>query len=315
MVTPLVLSSILKNNHNQNNNNSLIADSGCTHILFPQTHAHLISPNHTITPLQAPIIQPDGSTLHATTSGITTIAPSLSVPAHIVPGLKHALGGIAPIVDTGCTVTFDATHVTVFRDNKIIAMGDRQGNLWHLPVQLPPTKPTYGLPPGLHSSPSAHQLTSVTDNQPAASFNAYPMPQGNKGLMQFYQRCLGNPTKSTLVQAAVKGLLPWPTLTPHFIRKWYVPSLATSQGHLHRMKAGVQSTHATIIPDSETTTPSPPTNPNILTINLSTFNMHNALHTDAQANIDKTHAVLIATIPRFHFIHIIALPKNPTNAH
>jgi hypothetical protein len=43
--------------------------------------------------------------------------------------------------------------------------------------------------------------------------------------------------------------------------------------------------------------------------------MKNALHTDAQANIDNTHAVLIATVPRFHFIHIIALPKNPTNAH
>jgi hypothetical protein len=138
------------------------------------------------------------------------------------------------------------------------------------------------------------------------------MPLDNPGIMLFWQKCLGSPTKSTLVQAACKGLLPWPILTPTYIRKWYVPTIATSKGHLHRIKAGIQTTHPPISP--QTPIPITPPDANTFTINISTFNMRNALHTDAQAAINKQYCVLIATVPRFHFIHIIAMPANPTNA-
>ena len=203
-------------------------------------------------------------------------------------------------------------------------MGDRTGNLWHLPIQLPPTpSTTYGPPPGLPTLSASNHLASANNSplstanpSPTASLttslNAYQMPLDNPGIMLFWQKCLGSPTKSTLVQAAVKGLLPWSVLTPTYIRKWYVPSIATSKGHLHRMKAGVQTTHIPIS-SQPTITPTAP-DANTLTINISTFNMRNALHTDTQAAITKKHCVLIATVPRFHFIHIIAMPANPTNA-
>ena len=130
---------ILKNkNHlSNNNNNHIIADSGCTHILISNNDSHLITPNNSIQPLTQPISQPDGSKLYATSSGTAQLTNTLTVPAHLVPGLQHSLGGLAPIIDAGCTVLFGASSVSVFRDNILISSGKRVGNLWHLPVLTP----------------------------------------------------------------------------------------------------------------------------------------------------------------------------------
>ena len=223
----------------------MVADSGCTHILLSSYDSHLITPNNSISPLTSPIMQPDGSKLFATSSGTATIAPSLTVPAHLVPGLKYSLGGLAPIIDTGCTVLFSDKSVSIFRGDNLITTGQRHGNLWHLPI-MSTTPHSIDPPPGL-----THPSTALVGQSPdptlsnlpepsATAYNSYPFPQSNHDWMLFWQMALCNPTKSTLVQAAVKGLLPWPSLTPAFIRKHYVPTLATSKGHLHRLKAGTQ---------------------------------------------------------------------------
>ena len=297
---------------------SFIADSGATHVLLPAHLRHTLSPDNPHLPppppLTAAFTQPDGTLLYATEAGHTTFGqPSnpLHLPTYVLPGLQHPLAGIAPIVDQGNIVEFHSDKVIVRNNTSLlpIVSGQRVGNLWYLPPTMPQPPPSTP-PPGYPTQPS-HLPMHIQ-----ALLNVYPMPTTQKGRMLFFQKALCSPTKSTLTQAAVKQLnLPWPDLTPASIRKNYVDTIATAQGHLHRQKAGVRSTRpnptAPIARQTLPTTPTPlkhPTN-----IVLSTFDMSAALHTDTQGAINKTHCFLIGIIPNKKFIHIVAIPANPSN--
>ena len=237
--------------------NQIISDSGSSHILIPTRQAHLVSPDPALPPLHHPIKQPDGTLLHATTTGTTAFSPTLRLPSYIVPGLQHALGGVAPFVDHGLTVLYTHDSVCIQNGDQIVARGPRVGNLWTLPV-LP------ALPSPQRDSPPKHDPPTPFAQNPCpfpkskhvpTAYNMYPMPLDQRGICLFYQQCLFNPTKSTLVRAAIMGL-PWKILTPEFIRKNYVDTLACAKGHLHRQKQGIQSTSPIIKPP-------PPSSPTI----------------------------------------------------
>ena len=83
----------------------------------------------------------------------------------------------------------------------------------------------------------------------------YP-PPSNSALCLFWQRTFFSPCKSTFVQAAsIPGFqTAFPTLTPTFIRKYYVHTAATAMGHLNRTRRNLRTTH----PNPYSVPPSPP---------------------------------------------------------
>ena len=311
-LTPPISSNHIKSaNTKLSQINNLFADTGSTHILLPPSHQHLMTIIPTMAPLPGPIIQPDGTHLHASQAGITTFAPNLHLQSYIVPGIKVPLGGIDPFTQRGFQVTFTKDNVTVYDGNKPLVQGQRNGALWSIPA-LPAYKfisPPPGLSRAIKYAPSAWHIQ-------ATAFNAYPMPSTQKARMLFYQMALGNPTQFMLLRALKHKLpLPWPELTTDYVRRFYINTIATAKGHLHRTRKNIRPTHASI---SQSRQPKQsPTDKPVILFTIDTkdaFNTKTALHTDTTGAINDTHVIFCAIFPHIGFIHYIAMTKNPTNA-
>ena len=64
-----------------------------------------------------------------------------------------------------------------------------------------------------------------------------------KDAMQFHRAAFNNCTKSTLLTAAIKGILPlWPLLTRANISKYVTETQATHMGHMQRIRQNLRST-------------------------------------------------------------------------
>ena len=163
--------------------------------------------------------------------------PKEAKTAHIFPDLHHSLLAVAPLCDSGCTVTFTNTRCTIQlpNGNTIQCPQNHQG-LWTLPQEV------------LHSEqdntiPQAHTVPQVA----APAINRHSNTQAN--LVTFAHAALFSPAVSTLKQALRKGFLPpFVGLTETSLHR-YPPSLeATSMGHLdaHRKNTNSTKKHRTI---------------------------------------------------------------------
>jgi hypothetical protein len=68
--------------------------------------------------------------------------PQVARRAYILPGLaQHSFLSVGQNCDSGCSVTFTASNITVTNDGSTILTGkrDRQSNLWSVPLN--PTPP------------------------------------------------------------------------------------------------------------------------------------------------------------------------------
>jgi hypothetical protein len=117
-----------------------LLDSGCTaHFLL--ANAKCSDKQPATTPLEVRL--PNGDTITSTHTATLNIPylPSSARRANILPGLaQHLLLSVSQMRDSGFSVTFSATHVTVTNASETILTGtrDKQSNLWSVPLNHTP---------------------------------------------------------------------------------------------------------------------------------------------------------------------------------
>lgn len=152
---------------------------------------------------------------------------------HIVPALTtSSLLSMGQLCDAGCTVTFDATSVTVQLANKTIMDGIRtsENGLWQLSLiqpSLTPSIPVLGPPPPPYAHQSYAAVQSATPSE----------------LVAFAHATLFSPTLSTLQQALDRGFLPnFMGQTAKALKKYPPQSVAMIKGHLDQARKNQRST-------------------------------------------------------------------------
>jgi hypothetical protein len=127
--------------------------SPCTALLDSGYTAHLLLANvkfsnkkSTSTPLAVRL--PNGDTItstHTATLNMPSL-PHAARNAHILPGLsQHSLIFVGQMCDSGCSVTFTASNVTVTNGESTILIGlrDKESSLWRVPLE-PATPLNFG---------------------------------------------------------------------------------------------------------------------------------------------------------------------------
>jgi hypothetical protein len=117
-----------------------LLDSGCTaHFLLENTKWSNIK--YTTTPLEVRL--PNGYTItstHTATLNMPSL-PQAAGQAHILPGLaQHSLLSVGQMCDSGCSVTFTVSNVTVTNGDSTILTGqrDKESSLWRVPLDPDP---------------------------------------------------------------------------------------------------------------------------------------------------------------------------------
>jgi hypothetical protein len=117
-----------------------LLDSGCTsHFLLE--NAKCSKKKSTTTPLAVRL--PNGDTITSTHTALLNmpVLPQAARQAHILPGLaQHSLLSVEKMCDSGCSVTFTASNVTVTNGESTILTGlrDKEFNLWRTPLDSTP---------------------------------------------------------------------------------------------------------------------------------------------------------------------------------
>ena len=245
--TPSSTAYAITNNNNTNPVN-LISDSGATGIYLPTSHASLLTSvnanHHPIT-----VQLPNNQHLTSTSSGSITLGslPTSALTTHIFPQLAQPLLGTAQLCDNDLTVIYTKTALTILGPyGNVLFNTPRVGALWTVPVDYS----THPCPPRAPSLPTA-----------STAYNLYPISTDNAAICLFWQRSFYSPCKQTMLSAASAGLFQaagLSILTPSFIRKHYVHTVATAKGHLNRSRKNEQSTQPVpISPPPGITIPAP----------------------------------------------------------
>ena len=235
------------------NTPELYADSGASGIYLPTTYASHLSSSPSSLHQPITIQQPDGRQLTSTASGNFNIPniPSAATQAHIFPNLTVGLAGLPQLCDNDLSITLTKRDISIYNPHgKLLLKHPRTGSLWTLPTSFV-TTPGPSPPPTLLPPPAALQH----------AYNLFPIPKTNAGKCLYYQQCLGSPTKAGMVNAALNGYLTraFPELTPAFLRKNYVETLATAQASLQRSRKNLRSHKApTVTSESKSTSTDSP---------------------------------------------------------
>jgi hypothetical protein len=111
------------------------------HITFPSGKCQMFQQKSTTTPLAVRL--PNGVTItstHTATLNMPSL-PQAARQANILPGLaQHSLLSVGQMCDSGCSVTFTASNVTVTNGNSAILTGqrDKESSLWRVPLDPAP---------------------------------------------------------------------------------------------------------------------------------------------------------------------------------
>jgi hypothetical protein len=188
------------------------------HSTFLLANAKCSDKYPTTTPLEVRL--PNGDTItstHTATLNIPSL-PQSARRAHILPGLaQHSLLSVGQMCDSGCSVTFTATHITVTNGSATVLTGtrDKQSNLWSVPLNHTPP-----LNVGLKSS--AH--------------NVYEQ-KSIKDTITYLHACCFSPVTDTLLKSIQNGhFATWPSVTVENVRKYLGKSDATAKGHLNQIR-------------------------------------------------------------------------------
>ena len=156
---------------------------------------------------------------------------------HVLPRLaKHTIVGLGVLCDHGCVVMLTAEKVYVMHNNKLFLSGTRKkGHLWYLNPQ------------DSKKAPAVNELITSKYEQstPTPSYLEEPMinsitsvyqSKRLKYAMQFNHAAFNNFSKSTLLTAASKRILPlWPLLTRKNISTYIIETRTTHMGHMQRI--------------------------------------------------------------------------------
>jgi hypothetical protein len=125
--------------------------------------------------------------------------------------------------DSGCSVTFSATHVTVTNGSETMLTGtrDKQSNLWSVPLNHTPP-----LNVGLkHSAHNVYEQKSIKDTK------------------TYLHACCFSPVTDTWLKSIQNGhFASWPSVTVENVRKYLGKSDATTKGHLNQSRQNIRST-------------------------------------------------------------------------
>jgi hypothetical protein len=211
-----------------------LLDSGCTaHFLLANAKCSNKIP--TATPLVVRL--PNGDTIASTHTAMLNMPslPHAAIYAHILPGLaQHSLLSVGQMCDSGCSVTFTATEVTVTNGESKILTGlrDKESSLWRVPL-----KPNLPLEIGrAHSAHNVYEQKSIQDT------------------ITYLYACCFSPVTDTSIKAIQNGhFATWPSVTVKNVRKYLFKSDATSKGHMNQIQQNIRSTQ----PDVEQPAPEP----------------------------------------------------------
>ena len=150
-----------------------------------------------------------------------------------MPGFTENLVWIGVRCDTGYTVTFSASVVTIYNQHgTLVIHGWRdQNGPWILRLSLLPDKTVVPLPTS--SPPTMH--TSLQ------SFSAYDLPSV-EALVRYFHAAAGFPVRDTYIKAIQAGKSKsWPGLTLQNATKYFPTSKETMKGHMVQKRQNTQS--------------------------------------------------------------------------
>jgi hypothetical protein len=134
--------------------------------------------------------------------------------------------------DSGCSVTFTASNVTVTNGHSTILTGERDkaSNLWRVPLN--PNPPLHG--GRKHSAHNGYEQKSIQDT------------------ITYLHACCFSPVTDTWLKSIQNGhFATWPLVTVENVRKYLCKSYGTAKGHLNQIRQNIRSTQQVV----EITTP------------------------------------------------------------
>jgi hypothetical protein len=255
------------------------------------------------------VSQPDGTKLSSTNSGYLNLPdlPMAACHAHVLPNLTVGLAGIPQLCDNNIDVKFTKNDIQLFNHGtaNLIASHPRTSHLWTLPIEPIATKTSQtAVKPHFNS-------TIARANVDHTVYNMFPVPRTEAGKCLFHQQCLLSPTKSNLVRAAVNGYLTkvFPILTPDFLRKNYVDTLATAQAYLQRNRQHVTAKGLFTRPKPPISpSPNSPVQLTVLQISKAVPPKTRSNSSDTTANYPKTNIhFLVMFAEQLNYVKVIAL--------
>jgi hypothetical protein len=202
-------------------------DSGCTsHFLL--ANAKCSNKKSTTTPLEVRL--PNGNTItstHTETLNMPSLPPA-AIRSYILPGLaQHSLLSVGQMCDSGCSVTFTASNVTVTNGQSTILTGqrDKEPSLWRVPL--------YPAPPinvgQEHSDHNVYEQKSIQDTIP------------------YLHACCFMPVSDMWLKSIQNGhFATWPSVTVENVRKYLFKSDATAKGHMNQIRQNIRSTRPVV---------------------------------------------------------------------
>jgi hypothetical protein len=216
----------------------IAVDSGASSHYFKKSNA----PCNNITPALNPISVrlPNKSTMQNTHEGYMNVPhlPPEACKAYLFDDMQSSLISVGQICQAGCTVKFDAHHVTIRKDDMIILKGQRDptSGLYHVNL-LSKQAPT------AHPSDTGHSYYGYALSAIAAE------TIGER--IAFLHACAGSPALSSFKSAIQAGYYTtWPELTAARVQKYLLASAATIKGHLDQQRKNLRSTKPKAKPKS-----------------------------------------------------------------
>jgi hypothetical protein len=211
-----------------------LLESGCTaHFLL--ANAKCYNKKSTTTPLAVRL--PNGDTItstHTATLNMPSL-PHAAIQVHILPGLaQHSLLSVGQMCDSGCSVTFTASNVTVTNGESTILTGlrDKESSLWRAPLEpAPPLNVGQE-----HYAHNVYEQKSIQDT------------------ITYLHACCFSPTTDTWIKSIQNGhFATWPSVTVDNVRTYLFKSDATAKGHMNQIRQNIRSTQPVV----EKTAPEP----------------------------------------------------------
>jgi hypothetical protein len=130
--------------------------------------------------------------------------------------------------DSGCSVTFTATKVTVTNVGSKILTGqrDRESGLWRAPLES--SIPLQIAPE--HYAHNVYEQKSIQDT------------------ITYLHACCFSPVQDTWFKAIQNGnFATWPSITVENVRKYVPKSDATAKGHMNQIRQNIRSTQPAVV--------------------------------------------------------------------
>jgi hypothetical protein len=193
------------------------------HSKFSSGKCQMFQQKSTATPVVVRL--PNGDTINSTHTETLNMPslPHASRQAHILPGLaQNSLLSVGKICDSGCSVTFTASNVTVTNGESTILTGlwEKESSPWRAPLEPDPPM-NVGQE---HSAHNVYEQKSIQDT------------------ITYLHVCCFRPVKDTWIKSIQNGhFATWPSVTVDNVPKYLFKYDATVKGHMNQIRQNTRS--------------------------------------------------------------------------